>query len=165
MSSDSILTQTIRTISDINHLYRQKLDQDFADCVAVYTKDMLLNGQSFSPDTVREMLTICVMSYSSLRIKSRNRDVHKVYPESSNLFRFPEYFKDSEALLADTPDTALIQVLRHLEPVVVVDESHNAGSDLSTEMLNNLNPSFVLDLTVTPPAETATSFPTWMPVS
>lgn len=35
-------------------------------------------------------------------------------------------------------------------PVTVVDESHNAGSDLSVEMLNNLNPSFVLDLTATP---------------
>ena len=32
----------------------------------------------------------------------------------------------------------------------MVDESHNAGSDLSVEMLNNLNPSFVLDLTATP---------------
>ena len=148
--SDSILTQTICTLSDVNHPYRQKLDQDFAGRVGVYTKEMLLNGQNFSPDTVREMLTICIMSYSSLRINSRNRDVRKVYQENGNLFRFSEYFKDKEALLADTPDTALIQVLRHLEPVVVVDESHNAGSDLSTEMLNNLNPSFVLDLTATP---------------
>ncbi len=148
--SDSILTQTIRTLSDVAHPYRQRLDQDFAGRVGVYTKEMLLNGQNFSPDTVREMLTICIMSYSSLRINSRNRDVRKVYQENGNLFRFAEYFKDTEALLADTPDTALIQVLRHLEPVVVVDESHNAGSDLSTEMLNNLNPSFVLDLTATP---------------
>lgn len=148
--SDSILTQTIRTLSDVSHPYRQKLDQDFAGCVGVYTKEMLLNGQNFSPDTVREMLTVCIMSYSSLRINSRNRDVRKVYQENGNLFRFAEYFKDTQALLADTPDTALIQVLRHLEPVVIVDESHNAGSDLSTEMLNNLNPSFVLDLTATP---------------
>lgn len=148
--SDSILTQTIRNLSDVNHPYRQRLDQDFAGRVGVYTKDMLLNGQNFSPDTVREMLTVCIMSYSSLRINSRNRDVRKVYQENGNLFRFAEYFKDDGALLADTPDTALIQVLRHLEPVVIVDESHNAGSDLSTEMLNNLNPSFVLDLTATP---------------
>lgn len=148
--SDSILTQTIRTLSDASHPYRQKLDQDFAGRVGVYTKEMLLNGQNFSPDTVREMLTVCIMSYSSLRINSHNRDVRKVYQENGNLFRFAEYFKDTEALLADTPDTALIQVLRHLEPVVIVDESHNAGSDLSTEMLNNLNPSFVLDLTATP---------------
>lgn len=148
--SDSILTQTIRNLSDVSHPYRQKLDQDFAGRVGVYTKEMLLNGQNFSPYTVREMLTICIMSYSSLRINSRNRDVRKVYQENGNLFKFAEYFKDNDALLADTPDTALIQVLRHLEPVVIVDESHNAGSDLSTEMLNNLNPSFVLDLTATP---------------
>ena len=148
--SDSILTQTIRTLSDVNHPYRQRLDQDFAGRVGVYTKEMLLNGQNFSPDTVREMLTVCIMSYSSLRINSRSRDVRKVYQENGNLFRFAEYFKDDSALLADTPDTALIQVLRHLEPVVIVDESHNAGSDLSVEMLNNLNPSIVLDLTATP---------------
>ena len=37
-----------------------------------------------------------------------------------------------------------------MNPIVVVDESHNAESDLSVEMLNNLNPSFVLDLTATP---------------
>ena len=148
--SDSILTQTIRTLSDANHPYRQRLDQDFAGRVGVYTKEMLLNGQNFSPDTVREMLTVCVMSYGSLRIDSRKKDVRKVYQENGNLFRFAEYFKDTQALLADTPDTALIQVLRHLEPVVIVDESHNAESKLSTEMLNNLNPSFVLDLTATP---------------
>lgn len=148
--SDSILTQTVRNLSDANHPYRQKLDQDFAGRVGVYTKEMLLNGQNFSPDTVREMLTVCIMSYGSLRIDSKKKDVRKVYQENGNLFRFADFFRDKDALLADTPDTALIQVLRHLEPVVIVDESHNAGSDLSVEMLNNLNPSFVLDLTATP---------------
>ena len=149
--SDSILSQTVRNLSDVNHPYRQRLDQEFSGRVGIYTKEMLLNGQNFSPDTVREMLTVCIMSYSSLRIDSKKKDVRKVYQENGNLYRFAEFFKDAEALLADTPDTALIQALRHLEPVVVVDESHNAGSDLSVEMLNNLNPSFVLDLTATPP--------------
>ena len=37
-----------------------------------------------------------------------------------------------------------------MSPVVIVDESHNAGSELSTEMLENLNPSFILELTATP---------------
>ena len=148
--SDSILTQTVRNLSDVNHPYRQKLDQDFAGRVGVYTKEMLLNGQNFSPDTVREILTVCIMSYGSLRIDSKKKDVRKVYQENGNLFRFADFFRDKDALLADTPDTALIQVLRHLERVVIVDESHNAGSDLSVEMLNNLNPSFVLDLTATP---------------
>lgn len=148
--SNAILSQTIRTLSDVNHPYRQKLDTDFGGKVGVYTKDMLLSGERFSPDTVREMLTVCILSYDSLRVDSKKKDVRKVYQENGNLFRFAEYFKDDSVLLADTPDTALIQVLRHLSPAVVVDESHNAGSDLSVEMLNNLNPSFVLDLTATP---------------
>lgn len=148
--SDPILMQTIRTLSDVNHPYRRLLESDFAGRVGVYTKEMLLNGQGFSPDTVREMLTICILSYGSLRIDSKKKDVRKVYQENGNLLRFAEFFKDDDVLLADTPDTALIQVLRHLSPVTVVDESHNAGSDLSVEMLNNLNPSLVLDLTATP---------------
>jgi len=148
--SDSILTQTINNLSNPEHEYRLRLNADFAGRVEVYTKEMLLNGQQFSPDTVREQLTVCVLSYGSLRIDSKKKDVRKVYQENGNLLQFAQYFKDDAVLLADTPDTALIQVLRHLSPIVVVDESHNAGSDLSVEMLNNLNPSFILDLTATP---------------
>lgn len=148
--SDAIIEQTVNTLSNVNHPYRQKIDQDFAGKVGVYTKEQLLNGQHFSPDTVREMLTICVISYASLRVDSKKKDVRKVYQENGNLQRFAEYFKDDDVLLADTDETALIQALRHLEPVVVVDESHNASSNLSVEMLNNLNPSFILDLMATP---------------
>ncbi len=148
--SDSILGQTIKNLTDVTHDYRLRLDRDFSGRVGVYTKEQLLNGQQFSPDTVREMLTVCILSYGSLRIDSKKKDVRKVYQENGNLKVFADYFKDDDVLLADTPDTALIQVLRHLSPVVVVDESHNAGSKLSVEMLKNLNPSFVLDLTATP---------------
>lgn len=148
--SDSILKQTINTLSNTSHSYRQKLAMDFSGKVEVYTKEQLLNGQNFSPDTVQEMLIVCILSYGSLRIDSTKKDVRKVYQENGNLLRFADYFKNRDMLLADTPETALIQVLRQLSPVTVVDESHNAGSDLSVEMLNNLNPSFVLDLTATP---------------
>ena len=148
--SDPILVQTIKNLTDVTHDYRLWLNRDFGGRVGVYTKEQLLNGQQFSPDTVREMLTVCILSYGSLRIDSKKKDVRKVYQENGNLKAFADYFKDNDVLLADTPDTALIQVLRHLSSVVVVDESHNAGSDLSVEMLNNLNPSFVLDLTATP---------------
>lgn len=148
--SDQILKQTIRTLSDPSHPYRQRLDRDFSGRVGIYTKEELLDGERFSPDTVREMLTVCILSYGALRIHSKKKDVRKVYQENGNLLKFAEYFKDRDVLLADTPDTALIQVLRQLSPVTVVDESHNAGSELSAEMLANLNPSFILDLTATP---------------
>ena len=148
--SDSILTQTITNLSNPDHPYRQRLNADFSGRVGVYTKEMLLNAQNFSPDIVTRQLTVCVLSYGSLRIDSKKKDVRKVYQENGNLLRFAQYFKDDSALLADTPDTALIQILRHLSPVVIVDESHNAASDLSVKMLENLSPSFILDLTATP---------------
>lgn len=147
--SEAILTQTIQNLSDVNHPYRQKLDADFAGRVGVYTKEQLLNGQNFSPDTVEEMLSICVMSFASLRINKRLKDVRKVYQENGNLLSFTGY-QNEDNLLEDTPDTALINVLRQLLPIAIVDESHNASSDLSVEMLERLNPSFILDLTATP---------------
>lgn len=148
--SSAILVQTVRNLSTPGHPYRQRLERDFQNRVEVCTKEMLLAGQNFSPDTVREVLTICVLSYDSLRIKSRKKDIRKVYQENGNLNRFAVELPYREERLENTPDTALMQVLRQLTPITIVDESHNARSDLSTQMLNNLNPSFVLDLTATP---------------
>jgi len=148
--SDPILVQTTTNLMNPDHPYTRRLNADFGGRVGVFTKEMLLNGQNFTPDTVHEQLTVCILSYGSLRIDSKKKDVRKVYQENGNLKNFADYFKDESELLEDTPDTALIQALRHLSPVVIVDESHNAGSDLSVAMLNNLNPSFVLDLTATP---------------
>lgn len=148
--SDSILIQTLRNLSNPEHPYRNRIDRDFAKRVEIYSKEQLLHGQNFSPDTVREVLSVCILSYSSIRIDKTKADSRKIYQENGNLQRFAEYFNNKELLLADTPESALIQVLRQLSPVVVVDESHNAKSVLSIEMLNNLNPSFILDLTATP---------------
>lgn len=50
-------------------------------------------------------------------------------------------------------ETALFQIINQLNPLVVVDESHHAWSELSLEMLENFNPCFVLDLTATPKKE------------
>lgn len=148
--SNAILEQTIRTLSNVDHPYRQKIDMDFSGRVEVLTKEQLLNGQGFNPTSVKEQLTICVLSFDSIR--SNKKDGRKVYQQNSQLAQFEPYFENPETLIEDVDNTALIQVLNQLSPVVVVDESHNAQSDLSVEMLNNLNPSFVLDLTATPKA-------------
>ena len=146
--SNSILEQTIRNLSDVRHPYRQRLDRDFSGRVEVYTKDMLLGGQNFSPAAVQGQLSVCILSYDSLR--SHKKDGRKVYQANSQLDGFTKQFSTPETLVEGVDASALIQVLNQLAPVVIVDESHNAQSDLSVEMLRNLNPSFVLDLTATP---------------
>ena len=147
--SDAILTQTVAALSNERHPYRERLENDFNHRVEVFTKDMLLNAQNFSPSTVAENLCVCVLSYATLRIDSRKKDVRKVYQENGLLKIFDSVEKSFDAL-KDTPETALIQILRKFNPVVVIDESHNANSKLSVEMLQVVNPAFVLELTATP---------------
>jgi type III restriction enzyme len=146
--SDSILEQTKNNLKNPTHPYRQRIDVDFSNCVEIYEKSELLSGANFSPVTVRENLSIFVLSYDSFR--TSKKDGRKAYQQNSSLTTFAEYFHDQSILLADTDETALIQVIRSLNPVVIVDESHHATSNLSREMLQNFNPAFILELTATP---------------
>ena len=146
--SDAILSQTYKTLTDKNHAYRKKIDVDFGNKVEVYSKQQLLNGQNFNPTSVSDNLSIFVLSYDSFR--TNKKDGRKAYQENGSLLPFVRFKQDSSNLLEDTDETALIQVIRKLNPVVIVDESHHATSKLSKEMLQNFNPSFVLDLTATP---------------
>jgi type III restriction enzyme len=43
-----------------------------------------------------------------------------------------------------------MKVMQYLNPMIVVDESHNAETELSVDMLKEFNPCFILDLTATP---------------
>lgn len=142
--SDSILEQTKTALKNPNHPYRQRINVDFANRVEVYEKSELLAGQGFSPATVRENLSIFVLSFDSLR--TSKKEGRKVYQDNGALMSFSN---DIEAESTDE-DITLMKIISSLCPVVIVDESHNAVSELSTEMLNVLNPSFVLDLTATP---------------
>ncbi len=144
----NLLDQTVKNLRNPDHPYRQKLDSLFNHRVEVYEKADLLQGSNFNPSVVKEQLSIIVMSFSSLRAK--NKEDRKAYQENGQLAPFAGQYKDKSHILENTDDTALINVIRSLHPVLVVDESHNAESDLSVDMLRALNPSFVLDLTATP---------------
>ena len=140
--SVTILEQTLKNLRDVGHPYRQQLQAHFQGRVEVYNKQEILMGANFNKSTVAENLSIIVMSFDSLR--ARNKDDRKMYDElNGNLTSFGD---DTEGSIG----TSAMSVLQSLNPVVVVDESHNAETDLSKEMLSNLNPCFILDLTATP---------------
>ena len=146
----NLLQQTVKNLSDPDHPYRQKLNSLFNGRVEVYEKEQLLMGANFNPSSVTEQLNIFVFNFSSLRINSRKKEDRKVFQDNGYLEAFKDTVVDEALVLPDTDETALINIIRSLNPIVVVDESHNAESNLSIEMLNNLNPSLVLDLTATP---------------
>ncbi|MBR5243647.1 MAG: DEAD/DEAH box helicase family protein, partial [Thermoguttaceae bacterium] len=148
--SDAILTQTLKALTDPNHPYRRRLAVDFGNRLEVYSKQELLNGQNFNPTTVFEQLSIMVLSYDSFRGRGEGL---KAYQENGALTEFAKIFGAAEAPIPNADETSLFQAINRLNPVVIVDESHHARSTLSLEMLQNFNPSFVLDLTATPRKE------------
>ncbi|MCE3227029.1 MAG: type restriction protein res subunit [Bacteroidetes bacterium] len=139
--SITILEQTLKNLKDITHPYRQKINSHFNGRVEVYDKNSLLQGTGFNASSVEESLSIFILSFDSLRAK--NKEDRKVYKDNSNLHSF-------SGLVGDSEEISLMRVIQALNPVVIVDESHNAETDLSVEMLRNLNPCFILDLTATP---------------
>ncbi|MCW3085996.1 MAG: putative type restriction enzyme [Bacteroidetes bacterium] len=143
----NLLNQTVNNLSDPEHPYCQKLNALFNNRVSVYQKKELLQGASFNPSIVQEQLSIMVMNYSSIR--SKNKDDKKIYEQNGALATFTSGNDDAH-VLEGSDETALINIIRKLNPVLIVDESHNAETKLSVEMLQDLNPSFILDLTATP---------------
>lgn len=144
----TILEQTVKNLANIDHPYRQRLNDLFQGRVQVYEKTDVLQGAGFNADTVREQLSVVVMSFDSL--KATNKENRKAYQENGYLASFLTDTTHDAVLLPEYDKSALINVIRTLNPLVVVDESHNAESTLSVDMLRNLNPSFIFDLTATP---------------
>lgn len=139
--SITILEQTIKNLKDPSHPYRQKINSHFGNKVEIFDKATLLQGSGFNATSVKEQLNIMVFSFDSLRAK--NKEDRKVFQENGNLQSF-------ENLLGKDTEITLGSVIKYLNPLVVVDESHNAESDLSVDMLKEINPCFILDLTATP---------------
>lgn len=147
--SDTILKQTYKNLKDTRHPYRQKIDSHFGSAVEVYNKEALLFGQGFNPTEVREQVSILVLSVQSF-VETVRKGKPRAYRENENLADFVSQYRNLKANLQDVDDTALIQVIAYLSPVIIIDESHNFEADLRIDMLKNINPSFIFDLTATP---------------
>ena len=145
--SNAILEQTLRNLQNKQHPYRQRIDTDFQNRVEVFDKQQALTGQGFNLTTVRESLCILVMSFDSFR--TSNKEGRKVYQENGYLQSFAPLMTRQ---LDGDDEVQLMKVLQAVHPLVIVDESHNAVSKLSKQMLNDLQPSLVIDLTATPKA-------------
>ena len=139
--SITILDQTIKNLKDTSHPYRQKINSHFGNKVEVFDKSALLQGSGFNATSVKEQLNIFVLSFDSIR--TANKEGRKVFEQNGSLQSF-------ETLLGKDEEISLMKVMQFLNPMVVVDESHNAETELSVEMLKEFNPCFILDLTATP---------------
>lgn len=142
--SEAILTQTLKNLKNPKHPYRERLNADFNSDVEIFSSNDLLTRLN---ESNLKSLNIAVLSFASLRIN--NKEMRKMYQQNGSLLDFDSFLDDRENL-EDVENLSVINVIRNFKPIVIVDESHNAKSDLSIEMLENLNASFIYELTATP---------------
>lgn len=146
--SDTILKQTYEKLNNPRHPYRQRIDAHFGNAVRIVDKETALMGQGISPTQISEQLTIFVLSVQSFA--ANNKEGRRSYRENENLAEYTKLYNSLTKRVEGADETALIQVISYLNPVVIIDESHNFEANLRVEMLNEINPSFILDLTATP---------------
>lgn len=141
----SILEQVLAALRQPEHPYRQTLNRLFEGRVTVLDKRDLLAGGQFSLDEAQDGVVIAALTYDSL--KARNKDDRKLYQENPALADLAE---GALALDDKIDPLSVLAAMAGLNPVVIVDESHNVTSGLSQDMLRHLNPAFVMELTATP---------------
>lgn len=146
--SDEILRQTLRNLKNPEHPYRQRLNGIFHNRVRVLGKEDALMGYGISPTEVLEQVTIFILSVQSFA--ANNKEGRKSYRENERLAEYARFYDSMTKKVENADETSLMQVLAYLNPVVIVDESHNFEANLRIEVLNAINPFCILNLTATP---------------
>ncbi|TSC58553.1 MAG: type III restriction protein res subunit [Candidatus Peregrinibacteria bacterium Greene0416_19] len=145
--SDAILTQTLKNLRDRRHPYREVLDHAFDSRVIIMEKNEAL---AIKPSDISDNICIVVTTLASIR--RENTEGLKVYAQNGALMEHFRRLRSSEHLIKEgtTVVQSLANVIRLHRPLVILDEGHNAQTELSIEILKNLLPSCILEYTATP---------------
>jgi superfamily II DNA or RNA helicase len=142
--SDTIRAQALEALSDERHPYRKVIDACFRNPnkpVQVLDNTRALDLKRMD---VEQGLTIIVATMQAF--KRENSEGLKAYKDRGPLYaHFSRQEQDDETL-----EKSLVEVIRRHRPLIVLDEGHNAKTELSLEMVAKFTPSFVLELTATP---------------
>ncbi len=138
--SETIRSQTLRALKDQEHPYRKVIDDAFS--TPVYVMDNV-EALSVRPEQVRQGLTIIVSTMQAM--KRENKEGLKFYEDNGALR--PHFAGEDEQ---EDSVYSLYEVVRRERPLIIADEGHNAKTVLALDVVESLNPSFVLELTATP---------------
>ncbi len=147
--SNAILEQTRNALCDRNHPYRQAIESTVGAVnildleAALYVKRTQIDGEA----------TIILTTMQSFRVEDLIG--RRVYRDSGDLM---DHFSTLTSDVADSLEKgeggnvihSLANVLRLRRPIVLVDEAHNARTNLSFETLARFKPSCIIEFTATP---------------
>ena len=173
--SETIRSQTLTALQTPGHAYRAALQDAYGDALVVCELDAL---HMVPPRDFGTKAVVVVATIQSFRVA--NKAGRRVYAMSEAwethfqaLNLTPQDALQAGLSCVDAADlanpeqtflthadlgrvkTSLANWLAWQQPIVIVDEAHNAKTPLSLSMLKSIRPSCVLDLTATPvPAKT-----------
>ena len=149
--SDAIREQTLKTLRQLDHPYHHALKQ--AGPVTV----MDLDEAKSIPRATLDTSTVVIVATAQSFAREETKDL-KVYASSGALMQHFDNLPSGqhENLLRNDDGTipcSLANVLRMRRPFLVVDEAHNARTEIRFNTLERFNPSGVMELTATPDTE------------
>lgn len=151
--SNTILDQTADALRDPRHPYRRALELA-CGAVEVVTIDEALR---LSRAAVEGQTVVIVSTIQAFRAEDQTG--RKVYDGKNS--HMVDHFEGKPGSLfaaleqgpGGKPKPSLVNMLRLRRPIVIVDEAHNARTDLSFSTLGNVLPSCIVEFTATPARE------------
>lgn len=161
--STQIYRQTIKALKDREHPYRQVLDISSGGRTLIKEKTEMFNRL----DVEENLVVLMLMLPSANR---QNKETLKVFRDQggfTDFFPREDDFEGHKKLKELIPNldcfttemevfgtqikTSLGNTLKVLRPLVVIDEGHRAYGENARNTIRNFNPSFILELSATPP--------------
>lgn len=149
--SDAIREQTLKALRQREHPYHHALKR--AGPVTVMDLD---EAKSITRATL-DTSTVVIVATAQAFAREETKDL-KVYASSGALMQHFDNLPPSqrENLLKNDDGTlpcSLANVLRMRRPFLIIDEAHNARTEIRFNTLERFNPSGVMELTATPDTE------------
>lgn len=146
--SDTIRQQTAEALKNPRHPYREALDEQFSGHVKVFDIDEKFN---IRPSDIEQNLCVIVSTIQSFSKKDTAK--YNVYKHNENLEPHFTHIAAQEGMEKDENGHlkySFANLLFAHRPIMIVDEAHNAVTNLSAEMQGRINPSAIIELTATP---------------
>ena len=148
----SILDQTLKALRNPNHFYRKILE----DACGNVTIHSIAEALSLPAGSGIGSTAVIVSTIQSFRVD--DSEGRKVFTKNDSLlthFAGASIPAGIEATLEKNAETgnivpSLANLIRMHRPIVIVDEAHNARTELSFATLGKLRPSCIVEFTATP---------------
>ena len=147
--TNTIREQTVQTLKDNRHPYRQVLDDAFNGRVRVFD---IAEFTHIRPQDIRDSCCVVVGTIQTLRVNDRNG--RRVYAHNENMETHFSSLRATppglERLDNGGVKFSFANLLHLHSPLMIVDEAHSAVTGLTREMQTRLNPCAIVEFTATP---------------